>query len=96
LKGKLDQIRSESRLKYQEETAPFISIQNNDGGGTGKSPHNKEKEERPSNFAGYYERSMSKRSKDIAAKNKNKTEETSLINEIHQQISQEVKRKLRD
>jgi hypothetical protein len=39
---------------------------------------------------------MSKRSKDIAAKNKNKTEETSLINEIHQQVSQEVKRKLRE
>jgi hypothetical protein len=42
LKGKLDQIRSESKLKYQDETAPFISIQNNVGSGKAK-----EEEERP-------------------------------------------------
>lgn len=37
LKGKLDQIRSESHLKYDDETSPFITVQNN---GNAERPDN--------------------------------------------------------
>ena len=47
------------------------------------------------NFAGYYQRSTSKRSKDNS-KQEPTVDEKGVINEIHLQVNQEVNRKLKE